>query len=155
MGQQITAGEARLALDDVERRHQQVVDEIDVPRWYWLGLAVGWVVLGVIADLGHPWLTLGATSIFGAAHASISGWALSGRHRTNRVSVRHDVAGSRIAGVVVVFLLAMTAVTVGLALLANADGAGHPVTAASVVVAVAVACGGPNLTAAVRRRATR
>ena len=53
------------------------------------------------------------------------------------------------------FLLAMVVVTVGLALLADADGADHPATIASVVVAVAVICGGPNLMAAVRRRAQR
>jgi hypothetical protein len=49
----------------------------------------------------------------------------------------------------------MAVVTVGLALLANADGANHPATIASVVVAVAVICGGPNLMTAMRRRARR
>jgi hypothetical protein len=49
----------------------------------------------------------------------------------------------------------MATVTVALALLAHADGAGHPATIASVVVAVAVAFGGPSLMAAVRRRAQR
>jgi len=152
MGQHVTAAEARLALDDIEHRRRQVAEEIDVPRWYWPALAGGWVVLGVIADLGHPWLTLGATALFGAAHASVSGWVLSGRHGNNRLSVRRDVAGTRIATVTIVFLLAMVAVTVGLALLADADGAGHPCTAASIVVAVALVCGGPSLTAAARRR---
>ncbi len=45
--------------------------------------------------------------------------------------------------------------TVALAFAANADGARHPVTIASIVVGVAVICGGPGLMAAVRRRADR
>ena len=42
-----------------------------------------------------------------------------------------------------------------LAVLAHADGAEHPVTMASIVVAVAVLLGGPTLVAAVRSRAER
>jgi hypothetical protein len=56
---------------------------------------------------------------------------------------------------VIGFLLVMTAVTVGLALFAYADGAGHPATIASVIVGLAVGFGGPSLMAAVRRRARR
>ena len=41
------------------------------------------------------------------------------------------------------FLLGLAAVTVALAVLADADGAGHPVTIASVVVAVAVSSAAP------------
>jgi hypothetical protein len=109
----------------------------------------------VITDLGHPWLTLVATFLFGAVHSAIAQRVLSGRHGSSQLSVRADVVNRRIPFIVIGFLLTMGAVTVGLALLAEADGAGHPVTIASVVVAVAVICGGPNLMAAVRRRAQR
>jgi hypothetical protein len=47
------------------------------------------------------------------------------------------------------------AVTVGLALLARADGADHPVTVASVIVAVIIVLGGPLLSATARKRAAR
>jgi hypothetical protein len=48
-------------------------------------------VLGVITDLGHPWLTLGATVVFGAVHATVAQHVLSGRHRSSQLSVRADV----------------------------------------------------------------
>ena len=53
------------------------------------------------------------------------------------------------------FLVLLTAVTICAAVLLSADGARHPVTVASIIVAVAVLCGGPSLMAAVRRRAER
>ena len=150
MSHDIGEDEARLALDTVEHRRLQVIAEIDVPAWYWWGLAIGWVGLGVIADLGHAWVTLVATFAFGTVHSVVAQHALSGRHGSRQLSVRRGVVGRHTPLVLVVGL---AAVTVGLALLADADGAGHPVTMASVVVAVAIVCGGPAVMAAIRRRA--
>jgi hypothetical protein len=155
MANDITDAEARLALRSIEERRRQVIAEIDMPRWYWWGLALGWIGLGFVTDLGHPWVTAAATLAFGAVHAGVASHVLSGRHRSSQLSVRADVAGPSVAAVVIGFLLGLAAVTVALALLAEADGAGHPVTAASIVVAVAVLFGGPTLMAAVRRRAER
>lgn len=59
-----------------------------MPRWYWWGLAIGWVALGVLTDLEHPWLTAVATLVFGAVHASVAPRVLSGRHRSQQLSVR-------------------------------------------------------------------
>jgi hypothetical protein len=155
MAHEISETEARLALGSIEDRRRQVIAEIDMPRWYWWGVAGGWVVLGVIADLGHPWLSLAATFVFGAVHATVAQHVLSGRHRSSQLSVRADVVSRHIPAVVIGFLLVMVAATIGLALLANADGAGHPATIASVIVAVAVGFGGPTLMASVRRRVQR
>jgi hypothetical protein len=155
MANDITDAEARLALRSIEERRREVIAEIDMPRWYWWGLALGWIGLGFVTDLGHPWVTAAATLAFGAVHSGVASHVLSGRHRSSQLSVRADVAGPSVAAVVIGFLLGLAAVTVALALLAEADGAGHPVTAASIVVAVAVLFGGPTLMAAVRRRAER
>lgn len=43
MANDVTDDEARAALDAIERSRLQVIDEIDMPRWYWWGLAVGWI----------------------------------------------------------------------------------------------------------------
>jgi hypothetical protein len=149
----ISEADARLALSSIQQRRRQVIAEIDLPRWYWWGVALGWVALGVVTDLGYAWATVGATLAFGAAHSTVAPRVLSGRHKSRQLSVRADLVSRHTPALVLGFLVAMALVTVVLGVLVYADGAGHPVTIASVVVAVAVLCGGPSLMAAVRRHA--
>jgi hypothetical protein len=153
MEPEITSIEARAALDTAERSRLRVVNEIDLPRWYWWGLAVGWIGLGFITDLKHPWLTAAATLVFGAVHAGVAPRVASGRHRTRRLSVRAEVAGRHTGALVILAVAALGAVTVAGALAARADGAEHPVTIASIFVALTIVLGGPTLLAAIRRRA--
>jgi hypothetical protein len=154
MSSGITEAEARLALSSIDRRRQQVIAEINVPLWYWLSVAVGWVALGVLAQFGPAWGTIAGTVAFGAAHAAVAPRVLSGRHGSRRLSVRSDlVSRSHVSTLVFGFLLVMTVVTVGFALIAHADGARHAAVLASVVVAALVLSGGPSLMAPVRRRA--
>jgi hypothetical protein len=155
MPENISDTEAQLALSSIEHRRRQVIAEIDMPRWYWCGLAAGWVGLGVLADLDHPWLTLAVTLVFSAAHATVASRVLSGRHRSQQLSVRAGVVDPHIPALVIGFLLLMVAATVVLALVADADGARHPSIIASVVVAIVVLLCGPALMAAVRRRLER
>jgi hypothetical protein len=155
MEKQVSASEAQVALDTIERSRLSVIDEIDVPWWYWWGLALGWIALGVIADVGPGWLTSVATVAFGAAHASVAPRVISGRHASRNVSVRAAHAPPHLAKIVIGGLVALGALTVGLALLALSDGAEHPVTIASVIVAVIIVLGGPLLLSAARKRAAR
>jgi len=148
----ISPTEARLALGAVEHRRQQVVDEIDMPRWYWWGLAVAWVALGVVVDLGNPVATTIVTLAFGAVHAAVAQRVLSGRHRTRGVSVRAELANRHIPALVIGYVLALGALTTALGFLAAADGAAHPTTMAGVVAGLALALGGPDLMAWARRR---
>lgn len=151
----LTTDEARAALHTIERGRQRVIDEIDLPRWYWWSLAVGWIGLGVVTDLAGPWLTAVATFTFGTAHAAVAPRVLSGRRRTRQLSVRADVAGRRVPWLVLGGLVGLVGLTIAGALAAAADGARHPVTVASIVVAVIVVGGGPRLLAVVRRTAAR
>jgi hypothetical protein len=153
MEHDMTQVEARSALDTIERSRRRVIDEIDMPRWYWWGLAVGWIALGYVTDLDHPWVTSAATLAFGAIHASVAPRVIDGRHRTDQLSVRRDVAGRHLPRLVIGALLGLALVTIAGAVAAKADGAGHPVTIASVLVAVMIVLGGPQLVAAYRRRA--
>jgi hypothetical protein len=153
MAHDISPLEASAALDAIDRGRRRVIDEIDLPVWYWWGLALGWIGLGVITDLKHPWLTAAATLVFGAVHAGVAPRVASGRHRTHQVSVRADVVGRRTARLVIGSVAALGVLTVAAALAASADGARHPVTMASVLVAVIILLGGPRLLAAIRRRA--
>jgi hypothetical protein len=147
--------EAHGALETIERSRLRVIDEIDMPRWYWCSLALGWIALGFVNDLGQQWITLGATLAFGAAHAAVASRVLSGRHRTPDLSVRVDVAGRQVPRLVIGALLLLVGLTVAGSLAASADGARHPTTVASIVVAVIVLLGGPRLLAVVRRKAAR
>ena len=145
--------EASAALEAIDRGRRRVIDEIDLPNWYWWGLALGWIGLGVITDLKHPWLTAAATLVFGAVHAAVAPRVASGRHRTDQVSVRAEVVGRRTARLVIGSVAALGVVTVAAGVAASADSARHPVTMASVLVAVIILLGGPRLLAAIRRRA--
>jgi hypothetical protein len=155
MDSHITANEARAALDSVDRGRRQVIDQIDLPYWYWLGLAVGWIALGVVTDLKHPWLTTAGTLLFGAVHSAVAPRVVDGRHRSHQVSVSRELAGRQTARIVLGGIVVCAFVTVGAALAVGADGARHPVTIASVFVAVIILLGGPQLLATVRRRAAR
>jgi hypothetical protein len=155
MNDEVTEAEARLALSSIEQRRQQVIAEIDVPAWYWISVAGGWVVLGVLADFGPAWATVAGTVVFGAVHAAVAPRILSGRHASPHVSVRGDLVSRRIPALVIGFLIVMTILTVAFALIANADGARHSATLASVVVATLVLIGGPRLMDTVRGRAER
>jgi hypothetical protein len=155
MTSSIGAGEARSALTTVDYSREQVIAEIDMPRWYWLGLAAGWIGMGVVSDFGPRWLAYAAAPVFGAVHAALGHKVLSGRRRSPRLSVRRELAGSHVPALVIGFLLGLVGVTIAAGLLIDADGARHPATFAGVIAAVAVACGGPELMAAVRRRALR
>jgi len=155
MERPVTPNEAQTALHAIERSRLRVIEEIDVPWWYWWGLALGWIALGVIADVGPNWLTTVATVAFGAAHASVAPRVISGRHASRDLSVRAAVAPPHLGRIVIGGLIALGAVTVGLALLSQADGAEHPVTIASVIVAVIIVLGGPLVLSTARRRAAR
>ncbi|MBI5089144.1 MAG: hypothetical protein HZB15_09885 [Actinobacteria bacterium] len=152
MDTRISTTEAELALGTIEQRRHQIIDEVALPTWYWWGLAAGWIALGIISDLDRPWLSVAATVAFGAAHAAVASRVLSGRRRSQRLSVRHDLVGRRVPVLVIGALIVLAAVTAGLGLAADADGARHPATIASVVVAVAIVGGGPGLMAIGRRQ---
>ncbi len=155
MSNSIGESDARSALTAVEYSRQQVIAEIDMPRWYWLGLAAGWIGIGVIFDVGPGWLVVASTLVFGAAHAAAAQNVLSGRRRSGALSVRAELVGTHVRALVIGFLVGLVMLTVAAALLIDADGADHPATIAGVMAAIAVALGGPELMAAVRRRALR
>ena len=149
----LTDAEARLALHEVERGQQRVIDQIGMPRWYWCGLAACWILLGVLTDVANAWVVAVATIIFGAVHSAVSQRLLGGRRRTSGVKVRANVVGRRAPLIVFGFLIALAGVTTAAGFAAYADGAEHPGTVASVLVAVMILLGGPRVMAAIRTRA--
>jgi hypothetical protein len=153
MAHEIDPRDARLALGSIEQQRKQVLAEIDFPAWYWWGLAIGWVGLGLVADLGWAWASVLATLTFGVVHSVVAQHVLSGRHGSNRLSIRADVVSHRVPLLAFLCLVGLVAVSVVVALLVYADGARHPATIASCFVAVMVLLGGPLLMATVREHA--
>lgn len=153
MAQQINPAEAGRALDEIDLRRRQVVAEIDIPGWYWWGLALGWVALGLVTIAGIPWLSVAATVGFGALHSAVANRVIDGRHGSRRLTVRSNVVGRHVRALVIGFLLVLVSLTIGIALVADALAAPQPALIASIVVAIAVLVGGPRLLASVRRHA--
>jgi hypothetical protein len=151
----ITPDEAQAALRTADRGRRQVIDQVDLPAWYWWGLAIGWIALGVIADLKNGWATTAACLVFGAVHSAVAPRVIDGRHGNDRLRVGRDVVGRRITMLVLGGLVALAGVTVGVSLALHADGARHPTTAASILVAVILVLGGPRLLAEARNRLAR
>jgi hypothetical protein len=145
--------DAKIALDDVGLRQRQVVAMINIPWWYWWSVGIGWIVLGVIADLHNPWATSIATLLFGAIHATIAQRFLDGRHSTRQLSVRADMVNRHIPAIVLSGLLVLAALTTGIAIAFATNHVGRPVTLSSVIIAAIVVSAGPGFMGAVRRHA--
>ena len=152
MTQSITPEEAHAALRTVDRERLRVIEHVDLPAWYWWGLALGWIVLGVITDLKHGWLTAVATLVFGAVHSTVAPHVVDGRHGSERLRVGRDVVGQQVSRLVLAGLVGLAGLTIAASIAAGADGARHPVTMASVLVAVILVLGGPRLLVHARRR---
>jgi hypothetical protein len=150
---EVSRADAARALGNVDERRRQIVAEIGVPSWYWWFLAAGWIGLGLITVVGTAWLTTAATLAFGAFHSSVATRAIDGRHGSRQLTVRSEVVGRHTSALVIGFLLVLVAATVGVALVINALGTPQPALIASIVVAIAVLVGGPQLMRFVRRRA--
>jgi len=144
--------DARSALGAIENRRLQVIEQINVPSWYWIAVAACWLGLGVLSDNAPSWVTIAATFAFGCVHSAIAPRVLSGGEATSQLKVRSELTGRRIRITVLGFLVALVGVTIGLALVFQAVGASQPATLASAVVAALILIGGPFLVGAARRR---
>lgn len=153
MSEDITPEQARAALDAAEAARRRVAAEIGLPRAYWWALAAGWVVLGVLGDLGPMWLATMATVIFSLGHSVLASRLLDGRQRTSHVRVSAEMAGRRTAVIVVAMLIGLVCVTIVAGMALHADGARHAGIWASVIVAAVVGFGGPEILRVLHGRA--
>jgi hypothetical protein len=141
----ITSEQAHEALGVADEARRRVAAEIGLPRAYWWAMAAGWLVLGVLGDLGPVWLATVATLGFGIGHATVAARVLNGRRQSDRLQVSAAVAGRRTPLIVVVMLLGLVALTVAAGMALNAEGAAHPGIWAALIVAVLTGFGGPQI----------
>lgn len=151
MTERVAPDEARAALEAVADARRRVADEVGLPRAYWWGMAAGWLGLGLLGEFAPTWVASAATFLFGAGHSAIASRLLDGRRRTSRMKVSADVASRRVPAIVIGMLLALVALTIGLALLLDADGADHPQIWTSGMVALVIGFGGAEILSSLRR----
>lgn len=147
----IAPDQARAALDAAASAQRRVAAEVGLPRGYWWAMAAGWLVLGVIGDVGPAWLVTVSTLAFGMGHAVFATRLLDGRRRTDQLQVSASVASRRIPLIVTGMLLGFVAVSIGAGFALDADGAGHAGIWASVFVAAIIGFGGPEMLRVLRR----
>ncbi|CDO08625.1 hypothetical protein C1S82_27825 [Mycolicibacterium cosmeticum] len=147
----ITPEGARNALETADHARRRVAAEIGLPRGYWWAMAVAWVTLGVLGDLGPRWLATIATIAFALGHSTVASRLLSGRHRSDRVQVSAATAGPRVPLVVIGILLSLVALTVAAGFALHADGVRHAGTWAAILAAAVVGFGGPEILRVTRR----
>jgi hypothetical protein len=85
-------------------------------------------------------------------HSAVAPRVVDGRHGSDRLRVGRDVVGRQVAMIVLAGLVGLAGLTIAAAVAAGADGARHPVTMASILVAVILVLGGPRLLEHARRR---
>ena len=147
----ITAGQAREALEKADRARQQVANEVGLPRGYWWALAAGWLVLGVLGDVAPRWLTTVATIVFGVGHLILATRLLDGRRRSDRLQVSTATAGRRTPLIVVAILLVLVVITMGAGFALHADGTRHVGAWAGALAAAIIGFGGPEIFRVLRR----
>ncbi|MGW5312795.1 hypothetical protein [Nocardia thailandica] len=147
----VAPDQARAALDAVERARRGVDAEVGLPRGYWWAMAGGWVVLGAIGQWAPAWLTVAATVLFGAGHATLASRLLGGQRRTGRALVSRAVAGRWTAWLVIGMLCGFVLLTVAVALGLSADGARHAAVWSAVFVAAVIGFGAPEILRTGRR----
>ncbi|MFT3900888.1 MAG: hypothetical protein QM728_11690 [Gordonia sp. (in: high G+C Gram-positive bacteria)] len=147
----ITADQARAALDAADRAQRRVTDEIGLPRLYWWIMAAAWIVLGILGDVGPAAVATGATILFAFGHIVLATRYLDGRSRSDQVQVSGRAVSRRIPWLVTAILVGLVAVTIAAGFALDADGARHAGIWASVFAAAIVGFGGPEILATLRR----
>jgi hypothetical protein len=136
-------GEAAQALDEIQRRQQQVIDLATIPAWYWWAVGGLMVVLGAGVGSRIP-VAVGVTvGVFVVGLLAATGWVVSREFR--HAQLRRGLLDGRGVAGILGFVLVIVAGTLGIAFGLRAVGAPHPATLACVVGGPAMGVGGPLL----------
>jgi hypothetical protein len=153
MPEEIYPDEAQRALAEIEHRHGQVVDLLNIPWWYWPATAVLQVALGVAVDSRAPAVLGVVIPVYVVGMVVVNVVATKGSWR--RVRPRRDLVDP----VGVFAILGLVGLTVGgslgVAFSLRAAGATYPATWGLCCGAVLLMVGGPLLNRLLRSRMLR
>ena len=149
MGGEVSRGEAARALDEIQRRQQQVIDLAAIPAWYWWAVGGLMVVLGVGVDIRTP-AAIGITvPVFVLGMLAVDGWVIGRAYR--RAQLRNGLLDGRGVVAILGFVAVIVGVTIGLAFALRAAGVHYPATLASLAGGLLMGLGGPALNRVLRR----
>ena|SRR5947209_4092992 len=144
--------EAESGLADIRAAQQLLIDRVAIPAWYWWGVAVLTVLLGLVVDRGSRTEVALAAVVFALVVAGATGWVIVGG---GRVQVSRSLLAGEGAVRIVAFVGLVVGVSLAVGFALRAAGAAYPATAATLVAAVCLAVGGPLLMRGLRRAMLR
>jgi hypothetical protein len=146
-------GEAAQALEEIQRRQQQVIDLAMIPVWYWWAVGALMVVLAVGVDAHRPAALAVTVPLFVLGILSATGWVVGRAFRQAQLS--NGLLAARGVLAILGFVAVIVAGTLGLAFGLRAGGVSHPATlaclAGGLAGGLAMGAGGPALMRALRR----
>ena len=149
MSEQMSPGEAAQALDEIQRRQQQVIDLAIIPAWYWWAVGGLMVVLGVGVDIRTP-TALGITiPVFVVGMLAVNGWVIGRAFR--HAQLRNGLIDGRGVVAILGFVAVVVGGTIGLAFALRAAGVHYPATWACLAGGLVMGLGGPILNRWLRR----
>ena len=150
MSGEIYPDEAERALAEIDRRHGQVVDLLNIPWWFWPSVAALQVALGVAVDTRRPAVIGVVVPVYVVGMVVANVKATMGSWRWARP--RRDLVDP--AGVLAIlgFVGGIVAVSLGIAFTLRAIGTAYPATWGVSAGAVLMIVGGPGLNRYLRRR---
>ena len=149
MGEQVSPGEAAQALDEIQRRQQQVIDLAAIPAWYWWAVGGLMVVLGAGVDIRTPTAIGIAVPVFVAGLLAVNGWVIG--RAFSHAQLRHGLLDGRGVVAILGFVAVIAGGTIGLAFALRAAGVHYPATWACLAGGLVMGLGGPALNRVLRR----
>jgi len=149
MSEQMSPGEAARALDEIQRRQQQVIDLAVIPAWYWWAVGGLMVVLGVGVDIRTP-AAIGITvPVFVVGMLAVDGWVIGRAYR--QAQLHNGLLDARGVLSILVFVAVIAGGTIGLAFALRGVGVHYPATWACLAGGLVMGLGGPALNRRLRR----
>jgi hypothetical protein len=145
-----TGAEAAAALDEIQRRQQQVIKAVLVPVWYWWAMAAGMIAIGAARD-SHDLVVLAITIPLAVLVMVVATGAMIPEVR-RRVQV-HSAAqpGARGAAAIFGLIVLVNAVTIATAASLAANRVSYPLTIGYAAGAAVIVIAGPLVNLYVRR----
>ncbi|WP_028923228.1 hypothetical protein [Pseudonocardia acaciae] len=143
MGERPRPDEAARALDEIDRRADQVITRSLIPWWYWWAVAVLTVGLVAAVESREPLVIGVGTGVFVLGVPAATCAVVFGARR--HAQPRGDLLGPGGALAIVGFVALVLAVTLPAAFALQAAGVRYPATLATALGGVVMVVGGPVL----------